>query len=605
MAFIVDTVSGMSSMSVRRPRRVLNAIIGPRALSWQVGVWALGGTSLLNLLSDPYVNFRASFELGITPFLASVPALAVMLIINEATKRFSRGRAIIVLLTYIVVTNIRPLFMFVLVSDFAPDVTTNPLFRPLGSLVTIGVLIVVSFANNVVSAFQSGMTHASVTRDRLNGALNLARTELERPTPQLDDNVRTMIAGVVSDIRHNLSERHDSADLQRLADDVTTLSTQRIRRVSHEFSQRWTRAEVPDFPETHRAYTRELVRASTAGDLYSPFIVSLLTAAAAAYGFLPGSSNALLALALVGLWFTVNLVSLVIARAVHRRLWPQRRGRASFEILFFLITCLMSAELASMVTGVFGSDLDGVLNISLVTQFVTVPMLAVSVSLCVALGSGVLDASSQLLAQAGRMNREIERVLVRVTAQRLRTQGALAQFLHGRIQGQLLAVSLLARTHLDAGESVDAVRDRIEHVLDDISIASLDSIESPTTAAGLVALNDSWENMVSLTFNVNTESERRLDADSLGRFIFFDVVRESVNNAVKHGHTKNITVSSDLTADDELDVSVTNDGLPWVTTESGGAGIRALESVTTSLRVEILGAETTLRVSIPLAPVAS
>jgi signal transduction histidine kinase len=82
-------------------------------------------------------------------------------------------------------------------------------------------------------------------------------------------------------------------------------------------------------------------------------------------------------------------------------------------------------------------------------------------------------------------------------------------------------------------------------------------------------------------------------------------VRESINNAIKHGKPKYITVSCRVIADDELEVSVTNDGLPWVTTESGGAGIRALESVTTTLSVETEEAETTLRVSIPLAPVAS
>ena len=605
MALIVGTVGGMSPTVARRSRRVLSAIIGPRALGWQVGVWALGGTSLLNLLSDPYVEFRASFDLGITPFLASVPALAVMLIINEATKRISRGRALIVLLTYIVVSNLRPVFMFILISDFAPEVTTNPLFRPLGSLVTIGVLIVVSFTNNVVSSFQAGMTRASVTRDRLSGALQLARTELERPTPQLDDNVRAMIAGVVSEIRQNLSERHDSADLQRLADEVTTSSTQRIRQLSHEFSERWTRAEVPEFPETRRAYTRELLRASAAGRLYSPFIVSVLTAATMSYGFLPRSTNALSALALIGVWFTVNTVGLVLARSVHRRMWPQHARRASSEILFFLVFSLAAGEVASWVSAAADAQLIGALTVTPLTQYGTVPVLAVAIGICVAIGSGLLVASDQLLAQAENTNREIAQVLARVTAQRLRSQGALAQFLHGRIQGQLIAVSLLARTHLDAGESVDAVRERIEQVLDDISVAGLDSIEPPSTAAGLATLNDSWSSMVRFTSHVDTESQWRLDLDPLGRFIFFDVVRESINNAIKHGKPKYITVSSRVIADDDLEVSVTNDGLPWVTTESGGAGIRALESVTTTLSVETEEAETTLRVSIPLAPVAS
>lgn len=591
----------MRVLEPSRYRRFLGAISGPRALNWRVGLWGLGATSVLNLVSDPYVNFRDSFAMAWVPFLASIPPLILMLIVNEIASRQSRFRLVTVLGTYAVVATVRPVFISLFVDAINPTEMNNPLFRPYGTVVTFGILIVVSFSINVVGAFQQAISQAEATRERLRGALELAQCELGRPAQRLDSDVRLMIDDVISDIRRNLSNPRDSAELQRLADVITLDSTNRIRTLSREYAQRWSRVDLEREDSTTLWHTRDLLRAAASRNVYAPLLVSALTAGTMMYGILPRSTNAPIAMALIGVWFAVTAALLFVARWAHRLIWPMRDRHAAVQGIFFYLSTFLAAEGASFVTGIVGPGF----NVPAFTQFLVAPIFALAIAACVGLGSGLSDSTAEILESAEKTNADIARVLARVNAQRMRTQGAVSHFLHGRVQGQLIAASLLVSTRLAAGESVEAVRTQIEQLLDDITLADLDSIDPPSVFEGLESVTRPWSSILDVTIDISDDACTALDADPLGRFIFFDVINEAVNNAVKHGRASRVIISASREVPTEVQLVVTNDGEPWPENGTSGLGTLSLTTITTSMQVEKTTSGSALRVSLPLAPVAS
>lgn len=591
----------MVGIDASRARRAIAAICGVRALSWRVGVWGFGATSVLNLVSDPYVDFRSSFSMAWVPFLASVPPLLLMLMVNMLVRRRIRMRPLIVGATYLVACGIRPVFLSLFVDLVNPAEPNNPLLRPYGTAVTFAILVVVSFSINVVGDFQRAMNQMKVTRERLRGALTLAHSELDRPTQRLDSTVRTMIDDVISDIRLNLTGPRNSGQLQELADGITIDSTNRIRTLGREYARRWSKVDSIDADSPMLWQTADLLRAAASRNVYAPLTVAALTAGAMTYAVLPRSPNPSLALVLIAVWFTVTAVLSMVARWSHGRLWPSRDRHAVWQGIFFYSSTFVAAETASFVTGVVGPGF----NVPVMTQFVVAPFVAVAIAACVGLGAGLADANVVLLEQSAQTTAEISRVLARVNAQRLRTQGAVSHFLHGRVQGQLIAASLLVRTRLEAGESVEQVRERIDNLLDEITLAELDSIDPPTLQDGLESLVRPWLNILSLTTEISDEVRAALDGDPLGRFIFFDVANEAINNAVKHAHATHVSVTAALVSPVEIEVGVVNDGVPWRRGEETGLGSHSLHSITTSMVIETTDAGSVLRVSIPVAPVTS
>gem|GEM_PF-6245496 len=584
-----------------RVRRGMAAIFGARALNWRVGVWGLGATSVLNLVSDPYVDFRSSFIMAWVPFFSSVPPLVLMLLVNALTRGRVRLRPLVVLTTYFAVGIIRPIFLSLFVHLFDPAVTNNPLLRPFGTAVTCAILIVVSFSVNVVGEFQLAMSQMKVTRERLNGALALAHTELRRPTLRLDATVRTTIDDIISEIRSGLTGPQSSEQLQELADGITLDSTNRIRTLSREYAARWSTVETVDARSSPLWQTRDLLRTAASRNVYAPVTVAALTAGAMTYAILPRSANPLLATGLIAVWFAITATMSALARWAHGYLWPARDRHAVWQGIFFYASTFVAAETASFITGIVGPGF----NVPALTQFVVAPFVAVAVAACVGLGAGLSDANVLLLEQSERTTQEIARVLARVNAQRLRTHGAVSHFLHGRVQGQLIAASLLVRTHLDSGETVERVRERIEHLLDEITLAELESIEPATAREGLESLARPWSNILKFTTEISDEARNALDADALGRFIFLDVINEAINNAVKHAGATQVSVRAFLTSPEDVDLSVFNDGTPWRHTDATGLGSLSLQSVTTSMVMEATDAGSLLRVSIPVAPVTS
>ena len=593
----------MSSTMVRF-RGIIAAICGPRALNWRVAIWALGATSILNTLSDPYVDFKASFATSLVPFAASIPVLFIMLIADRLTRAHVHMRVFTVLGIYVLVCVARPIMIYLLLSttDIATD--HNPLLRPVGSVVTFGILVVVSFSVNVVGAFQSGITQAESTRNRLQGALELARTELDRPTSRIDDTVKFMIRDVIDGIRKDLSTTSNVRDLQAIGDAITVDATQKVRKLSREFTSQWKPVSAEIEPMRVTPHTRDLIRSSVGPDLYSPLLVTSLATFALGYGAFPRSPDFEQTAIMIVLWFTVVFVMSFCAKIAHRAIWPHRSEHSGLQAFFFLVSTAVAAEAGSLLVGPLRLGP----NVTPLTQFVVLPALTLAIAMCVGLGRTLLPTSEELIAEAERTNRQIESVLARVNAQRLRTDGAIASFLHGRVQGQLIAASLLVRTHVQAGESAETVRHEVERLLDGITMADLESRELPVVDEGLKRLVEPWAHIVEFHHEISLEARRILNHDDLARFVFFDCLREGLNNSIKHGRATRVQMSahvSDAPFANDVLVTLSDDGQKIHEGDTGGIGLISIASITTALDFESHADGSTLRVTIPFTPVAS
>jgi signal transduction histidine kinase len=122
---------------------------------------------------------------------------------------------------------------------------------------------------------------------------------------------------------------------------------------------------------------------------------------------------------------------------------------------------------------------------------------------------------------------------------------------------------------------------------------------------GLESVTRPWSSILDVTIDVSDDARIALDSDALGRFIFFDVINEAVNNAVKHGRASRVMISAAQLAPTDVRLVVTNDGDPWQENVTSGLGTLSLATITTSMHVEKTETGSALRVSLPLAPVAS
>lgn len=159
----------------------------------------------------------------------------------------------------------------------------------------------------------------------------------------------------------------------------------------------------------------------------------------------------------------------------------------------------------------------------------------------------------------------------------------LARVIHGSLQGELYAAAMRLRETPSPSAAVLAeVRAAVAAALAHLES---DDHHSGRTQTTLEAIAATWEGLRTITSLVDRGAERALAADPLADEAVAEVVREAVNNALRHGGARSVAIAVALdgetgrTADGvpspargRLTVRIRDDGSGWSPEAAPGQG---------------------------------
>ena len=151
--------------------------------------------------------------------------------------------------------------------------------------------------------------------------------------------------------------------------------------------------------------------------------------------------------------------------------------------------------------------------------------------------------------------------------------------IHGSVQSALTA----ALTRLQS--SPEPEQYVLNRVVEDIERARKALTSSP---ARMIDLPDSinqlqatWRGICDIRTNITDRASRALQKNNDACQCVNEIIKEAVSNAIRHGEAKTVTIDIERQDDFNLEITVSNDGIPLSAQNQLGVGSRLIEELTT------------------------
>ena len=180
----------------------------------------------------------------------------------------------------------------------------------------------------------------------------------------------------------------------------------------------------------------------------------------------------------------------------------------------------------------------------------------------------------------------------------------LTRLIHSQIQAQILATA-----HRIARQSPD--RDITPEELDELYAVCRTAIHSTGEHADverfLAEIGDVFSGATTITSSVSPQAAALMAVNPAAAAATLEVIREGINNAVKHGHAREVRVQVEASQDPALStdlvvVRVENDEAAGLIKPSrGGLGQHTLEDLAVAWALDRVDGRATLTVTVPVA----
>ena len=176
----------------------------------------------------------------------------------------------------------------------------------------------------------------------------------------------------------------------------------------------------------------------------------------------------------------------------------------------------------------------------------------------------------------------------------------MAQVVHGRIQASLQAASI------KVSQAAKITDDLVAEIRADLNQAILDTQETSLEVLGvrkqLEDMADQWLGICDLTVSFEGEVEQSLDRANLAKTAVVEVIREGLNNAVKHGEADEADVVIRLVEPGLVGIVMRNavHVQPTGTQSSSGYGSRMFDQITERWSVEFEDRDAILTATVAL-----
>lgn len=181
--------------------------------------------------------------------------------------------------------------------------------------------------------------------------------------------------------------------------------------------------------------------------------------------------------------------------------------------------------------------------------------LAVVTGLSIAVYFTVIDQRDQTVQKLSRDNRTSNHTK-EVLRQKLKTsESRLVHLIHGRLQGQLNALAV--HSERDSESDVRATLQEIDVTLEQLTLESEGSNQFNRNLDTLIKM---WNRVCDINIKLSQSSTLILESQPTVATATIEVLREVINNSIKHGQPSWINIIITTEADPAITITMTNDG---------------------------------------------
>ena len=211
-----------------------------------------------------------------------------------------------------------------------------------------------------------------------------------------------------------------------------------------------------------------------------------------------------------------------------------------------------------------------------------------------------IETSYLNLRMADQSNGEVRKLVAFLQNESQVNRRTMAQVVHGRIQASLQAASI------KISQASKITDDLVVEIRADLNQAILDTQETTIENLGvckqLDEMADQWFGICDLTVSFEGDVEQRLDRADLAKTAVVEVIREGLNNAVKHSEADEADVVIRLIEPGQVGIFMRNavHAQPTGKQSSIGYGSRMLDQITESWSVAFEDGDAILSATVAL-----
>jgi signal transduction histidine kinase len=519
-----------------------------------------------NLFYDPQ-RLGGSMASWIPVALITYAVTVVMFVLFKFIKfYFAKASGIVFIMgSYLIIGWVRGLTAYYVALDQGVGTKEDIYFRlvspPIFTFVSMTVCAAVV---TTVSLQQESLSELAKERTMLKGAISNFRIMQERLQDELLTRVTGIIRPVIDDLRGKLSQAGDPGQTEKALSTLQVTVDEVVRPLSHQIAN----SDLDPVLDTTGP-----IKISRTGLLPDRINVSL----APAWGVVLGIGSATTPFAakfdpFVSAMsvFLVGFSSYVTLKVIEGIIGDRKYRPVTVAVLF-----LLAYGVSGFVAPLYWTRTPWQFTATMHLNFAGLSIIIGMVMFVVHLANSYRQQS---IADLQSVNADMALLTSQLRQQVWLDHRRVAQVLHGSVQGALYAAAIrLGRETVPTPETIESVQKDISDALAEVSrVKSEDFVFEEV----LNSIIDLWQDSINFELALDQKAIHKLNANADAAECMLEVLREAVNNSVKHGGARNVSVEIAPKSRGLLSLVVINDGAPLEPQKIKGYGSNVLDELT-------------------------
>jgi hypothetical protein len=588
-------------------RRALGWVASDLALSWTVIIVLALYPFLIGLLQSAPADLALAINIHLFDLVGGIGNAGVLLVFRLAydSKPQDKPGLLKVLIAWVLAASFGATFQLGVAASVGAVPNAYIEGIPFGVLSFVGLMFAATMLRSVTGELRKSRRELAMRQSQLDVLRNNLQAEVLSQREELAQEVQSRIGETVQRLQAEAKQLSalsvDSRQAKELSAHLMVAIDGLIRPLSNEIAEGDRPVELSELNSVKQIEKRirrlpfmQRMRSKvwlgavfnvtfTAGG-YLVFVIP-------SFAFIFGLKG----FAAVGL--PATLVSLAVLLLLNR---VTTRIQAPYALA--LIAVFAAGLLATLPYLLIGDALLGPANAELVAYL---GLEAFLVSAVTTYGALFFETAFLNLARATDANAETRQLVAHLQHETQINRRNMAQVMHGRLQARLQAASIkLAQADLITDELVREVEADLVGTWFEGFESGADRLSA---AEQLAEIAKNWDGICELTFTFEAGVAELVDASARAKTAVVEVIREAVNNAVKHGDADEADAVISLAQPGLVKVVVRNAvhsapgaSVSGTAGEGGGYGSKMLGQIAQSWAVKFEDGDAILEANIRL-----